>query len=175
MFLVWVLLAGCVYPLLVTAGGQLLFHHQANGSLLHHNGSLIGSELIGQPFKTPEYFWPRPSATEYQTLPSGPSNYGPTSNKLKVAVEERRHFLGEQAPEDLLTASASGLDPHISPEAARFQLDRVSRARNLAPETVNLLIERLTEPPQWGILGKSRVNVLKLNIALDALSPNPNK
>lgn len=155
-------LTGIVYPLLVLFAGQAAFRHQAQGSLINTDGKVIGSELIGQHFEQPQYFWPRPSATgpkPYNAEASSGSNLGPLHPDLKKPVAGM--------PRDLWTASGSGLDPHISPEAARYQASRVANARNLSAEAVARLIEQNTEGRQWGVLGEERVNVLKLNLALD--------
>jgi potassium-transporting ATPase KdpC subunit len=168
---------GIVYPLLVTGISQMIFPRLANGSLITANGYVVGSELIGQSFARPEYFHGRPSAAGdkgYEGLSSGPSNLGPTNQKLidrvKGDVErfraENPTFQGE-IPADTVTASASGLDPHISPETAAAQVDRVAKARNIAPQRIRRLLENYTEGRQLGIFGEPRVNVLKLNLALD--------
>lgn len=173
-----------VYPLLVFGVAQLFFPHQANGSLvIDTKGIVRGSELLAQGFTGDRYFHPRPSAAGangYDAVNSGGSNLGPTSQKLQVAVKERiaayraENHLAETVPvpADAVTASGSGLDPHISPESARLQLDRVARARGLTPERrarLENLVAAMTEPPQWGILGGPRVNVLLLNLAVDRL------
>lgn len=159
----------CVaYPLLVTFIGQMVFPVQANGSLVKIGDTVTGSALLAQKFTAPEYFWPRPSAADYGTVASGASNQGFTSKKLADAVEERRAVFGADAPADLLTASGSGLDPDISPAAARLQAARVAAARGVPLETVIQLVDSAVEPPQLGFLGQERVNVLKLNLALDA-------
>ena len=169
-------LTGIAYPLLITGVGRLFFAHQAEGSLIIDGGKVLGSELIAQKFTDPRYFWPRPSAVDYNTLPSGGSNLGPTSASLKDSIMARRSRLAvadsAPIPVDLLCASGSGLDPHISPEAAHYQLERVASARQLdkAQRTVLLsLIDKYTEAPTIGILGQLRVNVLRLNLALDSL------
>lgn len=172
-------LTGVVYPLLVTLSAQLLFPSQANGSLLFNNGQPQGSELIGQNFTRPEYFRGRPSATSstaYNAAASGGSNIGPSNPALISAVKERIKALHATDPSrqlpipvDLTAASASGLDPHISPAAAQFQVKRVATARQLPPAKIAELIESVTEARQFGILGEARVNVLKLNLALDNL------
>lgn len=176
LFLWMTVLTGILYPLAVTGAAQWIFPDQANGSLLHRGDQVIGSELISQEFKKNEYFWPRPSAVSYNPLPSGGSNLGPTSKSLLEAMEARKKLwteaagLQEPVPEELLFASASGLDPHISPAAARYQLRRVALARHLSlPKTRDLLalINTMTEPRTFGILGEERVNVLKLNLELD--------
>lgn len=159
-----------VYPLGVTALAQALFPKQANGSLVRIEQNMVGSELIAQKFASDRYFWPRPSAADFGTVASGASNQGFLSKKLEAAVVERRSVLGENAPSDLLYASGSGLDPHISPEAARYQVARVAAARGLAPEKVSALVEQSIQPPQLGFLGQARINVLMLNLRLDGLS-----
>ena len=179
LFILLSIITSLIYPLLVTGIGQALFPQQAAGSLIERDGELIGSRLIGQHFTDPQYFWGRPSATApqpYNAAASGGSNLGPLNPALKEAVESRVEALqiadpGNTAPIpiDLVTASASGLDPHISPAAAEYQVTRVARARGLAPETVRNLVARQTEDRQWGIFGEPRVNVLELNLALDPL------
>lgn len=179
LFILLSVITGLIYPLLVTGIGQALFPQQAAGSLIERDGKLIGSRLIGQNFTDPKYFWGRPSATgpyPYNAAASGGSNLGPLNPALKEAVESRVKALriadpGNAAPVpvDLVTASASGLDPHISPAAAEYQVMRVARARGLAPETVRNLVTQQTENRQWGIFGEPRVNVLELNLALDPL------
>jgi K+-transporting ATPase ATPase C chain len=179
------LITGVLYPLVVTGIAQAAFPHQANGSLIMRDGTVIGSELIGQYDDRPDYFWGRPSATALYpynafdgatlTASSG-SNLGPLSAELQRAVEERVDKLHaadptNQAPipVDLVTASASGLDPHISVAAALYQVPRVARARGMGPDTLRALVERHTEGRQLGLLGEERVNVLELDLALDAL------
>jgi K+-transporting ATPase ATPase C chain len=157
------------YPLAITGLAQAFFRDQANGSLVTAGNQLVGSSLLAQKFTSPRYFWPRPSAADYGTVASGASNQGFTSRKLLDAVNDRRKAFGADAPSDLLYASGSGLDPHISPEAARYQIARVAAARNLPPEKVTALVEKSVEPPQLGFLGQSGVNVLLLNRALDQL------
>ena len=178
--LLWTIVAGIIYPLAITAFAQLAFPHQANGSLVMRDGKLVGSALIAQQFQGDKYFWPRPSAGSYGTMPSGASNYGPTSAKLQQSVDanlaalRKAHKLPDDAPvpADLVFASASGLDPHISPEAARFQIARVAAARGMSAEQVTALVDKFVEPPQWGFLGEARVNVLQLNLALDQADSN---
>jgi K+-transporting ATPase ATPase C chain len=180
MLLILTVLTGLVYPLAVTGLAQLFFPDQANGSLIIHNGKVIGSKLIGQYFDRPEYFWSRPSATSpfpYNAAASSGSNLGPTNPALIEAVKARVAALraadpGNELPipVDLVTASGSGLDPHISPAAALYQLKRVARARGLNDDTVLTLVTQHTEGRQFGLLGERRVNVLQLNLALDALS-----
>lgn len=175
------LLLGVVYPLAITGICRIFFPHRANGSLIRSGGRLIGSELIGQNFARPEYFHPRPSAAGangYDATASGGSNYGPTNKKLiermKQSVEKFRRenpdFTGP-IPADLLTASASGLDPQISPASAQAQATRIARARGVAQDRVNQMVEQFTEGPDLGIFGESRVNVLRLNLALDQRFP----
>jgi potassium-transporting ATPase KdpC subunit len=179
MLLVMTIITGIAYPLLVTGLSQLLFPSQANGSLIAKNGQPIGSTLIGQSFTEPKYFWGRPSATSPQAnngTGSGGSNLGPTNPALADAVKERIAALqsadpGNRAPVpvDLVTSSGSGLDPEISPAAAQYQLARVAKARGLSDAQLSLLIAQATSGRQLGLLGEPRVNVLQLNLALDAL------
>ncbi len=183
LFILLSLITGLIYPLLVTGIGQALFPKQAAGSLIERDGKRVGSRLIGQNFTDPKYFWGRPSATgpyPNNAAASSGSNLGPLNPALKEAVEGRVKALrdaepgnAQPVPVDLVTASASGLDPHISPAAAEYQVARVARARGLAPETVRNLVVQQTEDRQWGIFGEPRVNVLELNLALDGLRPNP--
>ena len=174
------ILTGLVYPLVVTVVSQAVLPHQANGSLIMRDGSATGSELIGQPFSNAKYFWGRPSATTpypYNAGSSSGSNLGPTNPDLEKAVAERIKVLQEvdpgssaPVPADLVTSSASGLDPHISPEAAKYQVPRVARARGLSVEEVRRLVNEKTEGRTWEMLGEPRVNVLRLNRALDMMS-----
>lgn len=163
VLLVLTLLTGIAYPAIVTGIACVAFREQATGSVTPH-----GSKLLAQKTDSPKYFWPRPSAADYATVPSGASNKGPTSADLRKAIAERRAKFGKDAPDELLTASGSGLDPHLSPAAAKHQALRVAAERKLAVEKVNALIDQLTEGPQLGFLGEPRVNVLALNLALDA-------
>lgn len=171
------LLLGVVYPAAITGVAQVVFPARANGSLVTVEGRVVGSDLVGQPFSEERYFWPRPSASTpgYDGLASGGSNLGPTSPALLAVVRERVERLraahpGEgPVPIDLVTASASGLDPHVSPAAALHQARRVARARGLPPERVRELVLASVEPPALGLVGAPRVNVLRLNIALDGL------
>lgn len=171
---------GVLYPLFMTLVANIIFPEQATGSLIKINGRIVGSKLIGQNFSSDKYFWPRPSAIGYNPLPSGGSNFGPTSDTLKKLVEMRReHFIhanhlpaGTLVPSDMLYASASGLDPDISPKAAELQIGRVARARGFdARQTKELkgLVESHIQRRQLGFLGEPRVNVLLLNVALDSL------
>ncbi|HTL60116.1 MAG TPA: potassium-transporting ATPase subunit KdpC [Nitrospira sp.] len=180
MLVVLTVFTGLVYPLAVTGLAQLLFPLQANGSLIVRDGKIIGSELIGQHFDHPKYVWGRPSATApfaYNAAASSGSNLGPTNPVLIETVKVRVAALraadpGNDAPipVDLVTASGSGLDPHISPAAAEYQMKRVTQARGLDENRVKELVLRQTEERQLGFLGERRVNVLKLNLALDALA-----
>ncbi|MFH0810688.1 MAG: potassium-transporting ATPase subunit KdpC [Pseudomonadota bacterium] len=180
VFILLSVLTGLAYPLLVTGLAQLFFPYQAGGSLILRGGRPVGSELIGQPFSDPKkYFWGRPSATAgipYNAMASGGSNLGPTNPALVKAVRERLQALraadpGNSAPVpvDLITASGSGLDPHVSPAAALYQVPRVARGRSLPESEVRRLVERNTEPRQFGLLGEPRVNVFQLNLALDRM------
>lgn len=185
LLLAMTLLLGVVYPAIVTAIGQLAFPEQANGSPIRRDGQVVGSALIGQAFTAPDYFHPRPSATTrslpdgtsedapYNAQASGGSNLGPTSAALAERIARDVAALGtaRPIPGDLVTASGSGLDPHISPEAARFQIERVAAARHRSVTDVTQLVEAHIEPRALGFLGEPVVNVLRLNLALDALAP----
>ncbi len=172
------ILTGLVYPLMVTGVAQRLFPWQANGSLIVRDGKPVGSVLIGQPFDAPQYFWSRPSATSpfpYNAAASAGSNLGPTNAALVKAVQARIDALkaadpGNPAPipVELVTASASGLDPHISPAAADYQVRRVAKARGMDAAVLRQLVARHTHGRQWGLLGEPRVNVLELNLTLDS-------
>lgn len=178
-FLLLSLLTGLAYPLLVTGVSQLTMPAKANGSLIVKDGKPVGSSLIGQSFSDPKYFWSRPSATgpmPNNASASGGSNLGPTNPALLDAVKARVQALrdadpgnSQPVPVDLVTASASGLDPHISPAAAEYQLARVARVRNLDLDALRKLVAEHTEGRQFGILGEPRVNVLELDMALDAV------
>jgi K+-transporting ATPase ATPase C chain len=180
LFAVLTVLTGVVYPLAVTGVGQLLFTHAANGSIVTVKGKPVGSELIGQQFSSPGYFWSRPSATgpqAYNAAVSSGSNLGPLNPALTDAVKGRIETLraadpgnDKPVPVDLVTASGSGLDPEISLAAARYQTTRVAKARRLSVDKVQALIEQHAARPWLGIFGEPRVNVLKLNLALDAAS-----
>jgi K+-transporting ATPase ATPase C chain len=173
-------LTGVIYPLLVTGVAKLAFSRAANGSLIVVDGKTLGSDLIGQPFDDPKYFWSRPSATSpqpYNAMASSGSNLGPRNPALADAVKDRIKALHDAdpgntaaVPVDLITASGSGLDPHISVAAAEYQLPRVAKARGLTGEQVRGLLNANTEGRTLGVLGEPRVNVLKLNIALDRTS-----
>jgi K+-transporting ATPase ATPase C chain len=180
LFVLLSALTGLIYPMAVTGAARAVFPAQADGSLVVLDGTTVGSKLIGQNFSDPKHFWGRPSATApqpYNASASGGSNQGPLNPALADAVKARVEALraadpGNTAPVpvDLVTASASGLDPDISPAAAQYQAARVARVRGMPVEQVDALIARNTEAPMWGLLGESRVNVLALNIALDAAS-----
>jgi K+-transporting ATPase ATPase C chain len=172
------LLTGVVYPLLITGVAEAAFPRQANGSLIEKDGKIVGSSLIGQPFDDPKYFWSRPSATgpAYNGASSGASNLGPTNSALRDAVKGRIDALhaadpdqADPVPVDLVTASGSGLDPHVSPAAALYQLHRVAKARGVDAARVRALIEQHTNAPGLGLLGEPGVNVLELNLALDRM------
>lgn len=177
VFFILTILTGVAYPLAVTGIAQLLFPHQANGSLIYKDGKPIGSALIGQPFDEPQYFWGRPSATvpfPYNAAASSGSNLGPTNPAVMETVKARVAALqaadpGNEVPVpvDLVTASGSGLDPHISPAAAEYQVRRVARTRGREEAVVRTLVSQHTEGRQLGLLGERRVNVLALNLALD--------
>jgi K+-transporting ATPase ATPase C chain len=177
VFLLLTAMTGILYPLLVTGVAQLVFPEKANGSLILRDGGYAGSELIGQPFDDQKYFWGRLSATPdfpYNSASSSGSNLGPSNPALVEAVKARVEALQKAdpgntspVPIDLVTSSGSGLDPHISPAAALYQVPRVARVRGLTEDQVRRLVDKFTEPRQWGFLGEPRVNVLKLNLALD--------
>jgi K+-transporting ATPase ATPase C chain len=181
--LVMTVLTGVIYPFFMTGVAQLSFPAKANGSLLMKDGKIIGSELIGQKFDSSIYFWSRPSAIGYNPIPSGASNYGPTSDTLKKQVAERcilfvtKNSITDTTaiPKEMIFASGSGLDPHISQKAALLQVDRVAKARNFNTiQKQNLVqsVKNLTEIPQFLVLGEERVNVLVLNLELNKLDQN---
>jgi K+-transporting ATPase ATPase C chain len=174
------ILTGVIYPFLMTGIAQLAFPSKANGSLIKMDGKIIGSELIGQKFDSTIYFRGRPSAIDYNPIPSGASNFGPTSDKLKKQVAERRLLFATNnlitdtsaIPKEMIFASASGLDPHISPEAALMQVNRIAVARHFNNEQKEQLLKRIkdmTEPLQFYCLGEPRINVLMLNLELDKI------
>jgi potassium-transporting ATPase KdpC subunit len=180
IFLFFTVLTGIIYPLLITLITQVAFHSKANGSIIFKNSKAIGSELIGQQFDSTIYFMSRPSSVSYNPLPSGGSNFGLTNQKLLDQVTERKqHFIDVNQlekntiiPSEMLFASASGLDPHISPQAALLQVNRISKTRNLTvvqKEKLVKVIHSITEKPQFLCLGETRINVLQLNLALDNL------
>ena len=180
MTLLFAALLGLVYPLAMTGIGQALFPVQANGSLVRDNGRVVGSTVVGQAFASDRYFHSRPSAAGdgYDGLASSGSNLGPTSRVLAARVKADVARLsgtapGPNVPPDLVTTSASGLDPHISPEASLYQVDRVAHARSLDPASVRRIVEQATETPLLGFLGEPRVNLFKLNRRLDALGAKP--
>jgi potassium-transporting ATPase KdpC subunit len=181
LFLVFTILTGVIYPVIITLASQLFFREKANGSLIYLDKRVIGSQLIGQEFTGPGFFTPRPSAVAYNPLPSGGSNLGLTSEKLRNAVEERKKAFIElnnpddqvNIPSEMLFASASGLDPHISPAAALLQVNRIVQYRGLnEQQKQNLMnrIESLREKPQFLIFGDERINVLLLNLELIRIS-----
>jgi len=185
LFAFLTIVTGVIYPLLVTGVSQVLFPSQANGSLITHEEKLLGSKLIGQDFTGPQYFWGRPSATsgtaynafdQANLTGSSGSNLGPLSQSLFDIVKGRVEFFHSSDPEnqslipvDLVTASASGLDPHISVDAAYYQVHRVALARHLSEEKVTALVDQFTEKRQFGLFGEPRVNVFLLNLALDGI------
>ena len=178
MLLIFTVITGVIYPLVVTGIAQVIFPHQANGSVIVIDGKSYGSELIGQQFDAPKYFWGRPSAAGYNAAASSGSNYGPMNPALMNMVQARIDALKAADPEntlpipvDLVTTSGSGLDPHISVAAALYQIHRVAAARGLSEADIQFFVEKCTEGRQFGILGEPRVNVLLLNLALDENQP----
>jgi K+-transporting ATPase ATPase C chain len=182
VFVVLTAITGVVYPALVTLVAQAAFPYQANGSVLEREGRTVGSELIGQQFDDPRYFWGRPSKTDqvpYNAASSAGSNFGPTNPDHLKTVRDRIEVIRKAHPDqtglvpvELVTASASGLDPHISPAAAEYQVKRVARVRGMTVENVRRFVAGQTEGRTFGVLGEPRVNVLKLNLALDANESN---
>jgi K+-transporting ATPase ATPase C chain len=180
LFVLFTVICGGIYPAVVTGLAQLIFPRQANGSFLTNPaGERVGSRLIGQPFSDPKYLWPRPSATTdfcYNPLASGGSNAGPSNPAYVKTVDKRLQQLrntGMTGPvaADLVQASASGLDPHISPQAANQQIRRIAAARGMSEEKISNLIDARTEPRQWGFMGAPRINVLAVNLDLDTMNP----
>jgi K+-transporting ATPase ATPase C chain len=187
--ILWTVVCGVLYPLVMTVGLQAVFPKQTAGSLVMRDGKVVGSVFIAQQFSGMKYFWPRPSAgnsspvlgapNAYATVPSGASNLGPTSASLQSNVQGFAKALRDAnklpadapVPADLVFTSASGVDPEISPEAARFQVTRVATARGIPVDQVAALVEKFVQPRQWGFLGEPRVNVLLLNLALDEANP----
>ncbi len=177
-FVIITILTGVIYPLFISLASLVLFPGKASGSFIEKGGKIIGSKLIGQKFESDKYFWPRPSAIDYNPMPSGGSNLGPTSEKLKHAFLERKknfadkNFVSDASlvPNEMFFASGSGVDPHISPESAKLQVERIAKSRgfnNEQSKKVIALIDSLTQYPQFGFLGNSVVNVLLLNLQLD--------
>ena len=180
LFAVMTILTGVVYPFFVTISAELFFKEKASGSLVTVNDKIVGSKLIGQKFDQPGYFFSRPSAVSYNPLPSGGSNLALTNAKLKVQVNKRIEDFCRvneidrtiAIPPEMVFASGSGLDPHISPEAAVLQVDRIVKTRNFSKEQKDILLKKvdsLTEVPLWGFIGKSRINVLSLNLEVDKI------
>ncbi|MBL8994416.1 MAG: potassium-transporting ATPase subunit KdpC [Spirochaetia bacterium] len=180
LYLLLVLIVGLAYPALIAVVGSTFFRGKATGSIAIQKGTQVGSELLAQKFENPRYFWPRPSAADFATVASGASQLGPTSEKFRSNVVARIEFVrkahpdsaGIPIPADFLTTSASGLDPHLSPESVLFQLGRVAKARSLSleqKEKLRELIDRMTEKPFLGMIGERQVNVLLLNMKLEEI------
>jgi K+-transporting ATPase ATPase C chain len=177
MTIVTTLLLGLIYPLVVTGLAQVLFHDKANGQLVQRNGTVVASRIIAQPFVGAGYFHPRPSAagTGYDATSSGGTNLGPTNQKLidrvnaDVAAAQAENP-GKPIPADMVTTSASGLDPDITPASAEFQVPRIAKARGMSEDAVRAIVAQHTEGRQWGFFGEPRVNVLELNLSLDSAS-----
>jgi K+-transporting ATPase ATPase C chain len=178
--IIFTIITGIIYPLFITGISKLFFSYQSEGSLIKVNDKIIGSELIGQKFDTSIYFWSRPSAIDNNPMPSGASNWGPTSDTLKKTIEIRRknyadsNYLpsGTYIPDDAIFASGSGVDPDISIENARFQINRIAKVRNFdesKKKQLETLVDKMINKPQFGILGETRINVLRLNMMLDQL------
>lgn len=171
--LFFTLILGFIYPGVITLISQEIFDKESNGSLILKDGQVVGSNLLAQKFEGAKYFWGRPSTVDYNPLPSGGSNLSQNSADLKSIIEERKAKLkasalnSDEPPQDLLYSSGSGLDPHISPQAARYQLERIAKARSMETSQVQMLIDQATEERKWGILGEPTVNVFALNLALD--------
>jgi potassium-transporting ATPase KdpC subunit len=185
ILLIMTVLTGIIYPVLMTGVAQLLFPSKSNGSLIVRDGKIIGSKLIGQKFDSSIYFWSRPSATDYNAVPSGATNYGPTSDTLKKLSRARGLLFAQMnsvtdvnaVPEEMIFASGSGLDPEISPEAALLQVDRIVKARHFDNNQKQKLLEtikKMSEKPQYLLFGEKRINVLLLNLMLDKLEVNIN-
>jgi len=182
MFLWMTFLTGIIYPLLITAIAQLIMKQKADGDFLTSQEKIVGSTLIAQKFESDKYFWARPSSIDYNPIPSGGSNLGPTSAALKKAVEERREKIlkahnvdRDTIPPELLFASGSGLDPHISIPAAYFQLERVAKSRGVESKKMKNLIDSMVIKPSFGFLGEACINVLMLNKAIDELAQSVNR
>ena len=171
LFICMSVITGIIYPLAVWSYAQAFFKDKADGGLIMRGGKIAGAELIGQKFAEAKYFSSRPSAVDYNPMPSGGSNLSLTSKQLQNAIKERKAEFGDAAPADLIFASGSGLDPHISPESARLQCAGVAKARGVAEADIISLVNSMTEPRQFGFLGEPRVNVLLLNLALDERWP----
>jgi K+-transporting ATPase ATPase C chain len=169
MIFLMTLVTGVLYPLLILGLSRTCFRYQASGSLIVCKDRILGSRLLSQKCDRSDLFWPRPSATDYQAVPSGASDLGPTSSALATAVKARRSLYGQNVPSDLLTTSASGLDPDISVEAAMIQIPRIALARKMDEKQLRGLVVKHTQSRQWGFFGEPRVNVLSLNVDLLAL------